>query len=267
MIHYDVTSLRGSAMKRLQGKKGLIIGIANDKSIAWGCAQACASEGADVAITYLNDKAKPYVEPLAKSINAPILMPYNATFPEQQEALFKTIESTWGSLDFLIHSIAFAPKTDLQNPLVESSREGLLEAIDVSCHSLVRLSNAASKLMKTGGSILTMTYYGAEKVIPHYNLMGPVKALLESIVHYLSSELGAQKIRVNCISPGPIPTRAASGLLEFDTFLKEAEAKSPLKDVATIEDVGALAAFLTSDAARHITGTCIHVDAGLHVMG
>lgn len=254
-------------MKKLQRKKGLIIGVANDKSIAWGCAQACAHEGAEIALTYLNDKAKPHVEPLAKRISAPILMPYNATVPEQQDALFKTIESTWGSLDFLIHSIAFAPKADLQNRLIESSKEGFLEAIDVSCHSLIRLSNTASKLMKPGGSILTMTYYGAEKVVPHYNLMGPVKALLESVAQYLSHELGEQKIRVNCISPGPIPTRAASGLLEFESFLRGAEAKAPLRTTATIEDVGALAAFLISDAARHITGTCIHVDAGLHIMG
>lgn len=251
----------------VKGKKGIVIGIANDKSIAWGCAEKLHQEGASLAITYLNEKARPFVEPLAQSINAELFLPYEATSSEKHNALFDAAKRQWGSIDFLIHSIAFAPKDDLQGTLLKSTRDGFLHAIDISCHSLIRLAHSASQLMPNGGCILTMSYYGAEKVIPHYNLMGPIKALLESSARYLAYELGERKIRVNIISPGPIPTRAASGLIDFERMLFESNSAAPLQEGVSPQDVGALAAFLISDAAARLTGECIHIDAGLNIMG
>ncbi|MGE4348609.1 MAG: enoyl-ACP reductase FabI [Candidatus Berkiella sp.] len=251
----------------LAGKKGLVVGIANDASIAWGCAKAFHDHGAELAVTYLNDKAKDYVQPLAESLQAPICMKLDVTQPQEQEALFAVIADKWGKLDFLLHSIAFAPKMDLQGRVVDSSSEGFTQAMDISCHSLMRLAKAAEPLMKESGSILTMSYYGAEKVVTHYNLMGPVKAALEASVRYLSAELGSQRIRVNALSTGPVKTRAASGLTHFDTLMEEAASKAPLHQLVTLAQIGEVAAFLVSNNAKQITGQTIYVDAGYNVRG
>jgi enoyl-[acyl-carrier protein] reductase I len=254
-------------MSMLAGKKGLVVGIANDASIAWGCAKSFRDHSADLAVTYLNEKAEAYVQPLAKQLNAPICMKLDVTQPQEQEALFAAIAEKWGKLDFLLHSIAFAPKADLQGRVVDSSSEGFCQAMDVSCHSLMRLAKAAEPLMKDGGSILTMSYYGAEKVVTHYNLMGPVKAALEASVKYLSAELGAQDIRVNALSTGPVKTRAASGLTDFDKLMEDAASKAPLHQLVTLEQIGEMAAFLLSDNAKQVTGQTIYVDAGYNVRG
>lgn len=254
-------------MSLLAGKKGLVVGIANDASIAWGCAKAFHDYGAELAVTYLNDKAKTYVQPLADKLNAPIYMKLDVTQPAEQEALFTAIADTWGKLDFLLHSIAFAPKEDLQGRVVDSTSAGFTQAMDVSCHSLMRLAKAAEPLMKNGGSILTMSYYGAEKVVTHYNLMGPVKAALEASVKYLSAELGAQHIRVNALSTGPVKTRAASGLTDFDKLMEEAAGKAPLHQLVTLEQIGEMAAFLVSDNTKQVTGQTVYVDAGYNVRG
>ncbi|MCU0756142.1 MAG: enoyl-ACP reductase FabI [Xanthomonadales bacterium] len=251
----------------LHGKRGLVVGIANDASIAWGCARAFRAHGAELAVTWLNDKARSHVEPLADLLEAPIRMPLDVTQAEQMGALFAEIERRWGRLDFLLHSIAFAPKVDLQGRLVNSTREGFLTAMDVSCHSLMRLAAAAEPLMPDGGSILTMSYYGAEKVVTHYNLMGPVKAALEASVKYLAAELGAQGIRVNALSPGPIKTRAASGLADFDRLMELAAQRAALHQLVTLEQIGEMAAFLASDNARQVTGQTIYVDAGYNIRG
>lgn len=254
-------------MSLLAGKKGLVVGIANDASIAWGCAKAFHEHGAELAVTYLNDKAKAYVEPLANNLQAPIFMKLDVTQPAEQSALFEAITQRWGKLDFLLHSIAFAPKEDLQGRVVDSSGAGFGQAMDVSCHSLMRLAKAAEPLMKDGGSIMTMSYYGAEKVVTHYNLMGPVKAALEASVKYLSSELGAQHIRINALSCGPVKTRAASGLTDFDKLMEKAANNAPLHQLVTLEQIGEMAAFLVSDNAKQVTGQTIYVDAGYNIKG
>lgn len=254
-------------MSLLAGKKGLVVGIANEESIAWGCAKAFHDHGAEVAVTYLNDKAKKYVMPLAKKLNTPICMKLDVTQPQEQDELFEAITEKWGKLDFLLHSIAFAPKADLQGRVLDSSSEGFKTALDVSCHSLIRLAKAAEPLMRDGGSILTMSFYGAEKVVTHYNLMGPVKAALESSVRYLSTELGTQHIRINAISTGPVKTRAASGLTDFDKLMEDAAQKAPLHQLVTLKQIGEMAAFLASDNAQQITGQTIYVDAGYNVKG
>lgn len=254
-------------MGTLKGKKGLIVGIANEGSIAWGCAKAMHEQGAELAVTYLNEKAKPYVEPLAEKLEATLFEPYNVTSAEDHEALFKKIEKEWGKIDFLVHSIAFAPMDDLHGRVVDCSAEGFSMAMDISCHSLMRMCKAAEPMMKDGGSVLAMTYYGAEKIINKYNLMGPVKAALESSSRYLADELGESKIRVNCISPGPIKTRAASGLAEFDKLLEQAAERSPLGEITNVDQVGQMAAFLVSDGAKHVTGQTIYVDAGYSAAG
>lgn len=254
-------------MTILAGKKGLVVGIANDASIAWGCAKAFHDHGAELAVTYLNDKSKTYVQPLVDKLQAPICMKLDVTQPQEQEALFATIAEKWGKLDFLLHSIAFAPKADLQGRVVDSSSAGFNQAMDISCHSLMRLAKAAELLMKDGGSILTMSYYGAEKVVTHYNLMGPVKAALEASVKYLSTELGAQRIRVNALSTGPVKTRAASGLTDFDKLMEEAASKAPLHQLVTLEQIGEMAAFLVSDNAKQVTGQTIYIDAGYNTKG
>lgn len=254
-------------MSLLAGKKGLVVGIANDASIAWGAAKAFRDHGAELAVTYLNEKAKAHVQPLAETLQAPICMKLDVTEPQEQEALFATIAEKWGKLDFLLHSIAFAPKDDLRGRVVDSSSTGFMQAMDVSCHSLMRLTKAAEPLMKDGGSILTMSYYGAEKVVTHYNLMGPVKAALEASVKYLSSELGSQHIRMNALSAGPVKTRAASGLADFDKLMEEASSKAPLHQLVTLEQIGEMAAFLVSDNATQVTGQTIYVDAGYNTKG
>jgi len=251
----------------LQGKRGLVVGIANDQSIAYGCARAFRDAGADLAITYLNDKAEPHVRPLAQALGGTILVPCDVRVPGQLEAAFGRIRDEWGSLDFVLHSIAYAPREDLQGRVVDCSAEGFATAMDVSCHSFIRMARLAEPLMKDGGALLTVTFYGSERVVQHYNLMGPVKAALESSVRYLAAELGPQRIRVHALSPGPIRTRAATGIDRFDELLARTAAQAPLQQLVDIDDVGALAAFLVSDGARRITGTVIPVDGGQHVSG
>ncbi len=251
----------------LQGKKGLVVGIANEQSIAWGCARAFRAAGADLAVTWFNDKARPHVEPLARRLDASIAMPLDVEQPEQLEAVFAAITQQWGRLDFLLHSIAFAPKSDLHGRVVDSSREGFARAMDISCHSFARMAHLAEPLMAHGGSLLTMSYVGAEEVIPGYGLMGPVKAALESAARYLAAELGPRGIRVNAVSPGPLATRAASGIPHFDNLMTQALARAPLRRLVDIDDVGALCAFLAGDGARAITGNTLYVDAGFHILG
>lgn len=250
----------------LKGKRALVVGVANEHSIAWGVAKALHVAGAEVALTYLNDRAKPYVEPLARSINAPIFMPLDVRKEDEAEALFQQITAQWGVLDTLVHSIAYAPADDLHGRVLDATLDGLEVSIDISVHSFIRLLKRSEPLMKNGGTALSMSFYGAEKVVEHYNLMGPIKAALEATGRALAAELGPKGITVNTLSPGPMPTRAASGLGEFDALLKSATERSPLRRLATIDDVGALAAFLVSDLARNITGETIHIDAGFHII-
>lgn len=247
--------------------KGLVVGLANDLSIAWGCVQAFHAQSAELAITYQNEKTKTYIAPLVAQVNAPIFLPLDVTDEAQADAVFAEIEQRWGKLDFLLHSIAFAPKADLQGRVLDSSVEGFTIAMDISCHSLIRLARRAEPLMKDGGSILTMSYYGAEKAIDHYNLMGPVKAALEASVRYLARELGEKQIRVNAISPGPIKTRAASGLSHFDALMEKAAQYAPIRSLVSIAQVGEAAAFLASDKAKNITGQVIYVDNGYNTLG
>jgi enoyl-[acyl-carrier protein] reductase I len=250
----------------LTGKRGLVIGIANDASIAAGCARAFVAAGATIAATYLNDKALPYVKPVTDALGCELLLPCDVRIPGQLEAAFEHIRSKWGQLDFLLHAIAFAPAADLHGRVVDCSAEGFGLAMDVSCHSFLRMARLAEPLMPNGGCLLTVTFYGSERVVAHYNLMGPVKAALESAVRYTAAELGAQGIRAHAISPGPIKTRAASGIAHFDELLVAEAAATPEHQLVDIDDVGALAAFLVSDSARHITGTIIPVDCGQHLM-
>jgi enoyl-[acyl-carrier protein] reductase I len=253
-------------MKILQGKKGLVVGIANEQSIAWGCAKAFYEAGAELAITYLNEKAEPYVRPLAENARAKIIMPLNVQNDVEMDNLFKAIKDKWGKLDFLLHAVAFAPKEDLQGRIVNCSREGFLTAMDVSCHSFIHLARLAEPLMTDGGALLTTTYYGGEKVVEHYGIMGPVKAALEGIVRYLAAELGEKKIRVNALSPGPIGTRAARGILDFEAILQIARTKSPEHENICTQSVGAFARFLVSDEAQLITGNIEYIDAGFNIM-
>jgi len=254
-------------MINLAGKRALVIGVANDQSIAWGVAQALRGAGADLALTYLNEKAEPHVRPLAETVGAPILMELDVTREGAEEPLFAAVRDVWGVLDILVHSIAFAPGVDLRGRVIDSSARGFATAMDISVHSFIRLARRAEPLMTRGGACLAMSFYGAEKVIENYNLMGPVKAALEATTRELASELGPKNITVNALSPGPMATRAASGLANFSDLMKDAVERSPMRRLATIEDVGAAAAFLASDVARNITGSVIHVDAGRHIVG
>jgi enoyl-[acyl-carrier protein] reductase I len=250
----------------LAGRKALITGIANDRSIAWGCAQALSLLGADVAITYLNDKARPHVEPLARQLNAPLSMPLDVRVEGQLETIFARITTEWGRLDCLLHSIAFAPKEDLHGRVVDCSRTGFLTAMDVSCWSFIRMAHLSEPLMQDGGVMFTMTYYGSQQVVEHYNVMGPIKAALEASVRYLAAELGPKGIRVHSISPGPLKTRAASGIDEFDELIHEAQAKAPERSLVSIDDVGQAVAFLATDFAKLITGETLYIDGGYHIM-
>jgi enoyl-[acyl-carrier protein] reductase I len=252
--------------KLLDGKKGLIVGIANENSIAWGCAKAFRAFGAEVAVTYLNEKARKYVEPLARELEAPIVMPLDVGMPGQMEAVFQRITKDWGKLDFVVHSIAFSPKEALQGRVVDVSRDGFLTTMDVSCWIFIRMAPLAEPLMKKGGTLFTMTYYGSQMVVENYNIMGVAKAALESAVRYLAAELGPKGIRVHAISPGPLATRAASGIPEFDALLDKAKAKAPARSLVSIDDVGAATAFLAHDAARLITGETLYVDGGYHII-
>lgn len=249
----------------LAGKNALVVGIANESSIAYGCAKAFREFGADLAITYLNEKARPYVEPLAKDLNARIFMPLDVAKPGELEAVFGRIEKDWGRLDSLVHSIAFAPKDDLQGPLLNCSAEGFAKAMDISCHSFIRMARLAAPLMKEGGSMFAMTYLGSQKIVRNYDVMGPVKAALESVCRYLAFELGPKKIRVHAISPGPLKTRASSGLKDFDRLVDEAAARAPLGELIDIMDVGFTCAYLASPYARHLTGDTLYVDGGVNI--
>ena len=243
--------------KLLEGKRGLIVGIANENSIAWGCAKAFRAFGADLAVTYLNDKAKKYVEPLARELEAPIVMPLDVNAEGQKE---------WGKLDFAVHSIAFSPKDALQGRVVDVSRDGFLKTMDVSCWTFIRMAHLAEPLMRKGGTLFTMTYYGSQMVVKNYNIMGVAKAALESAVRYLAAELGPKGIRVHAISPGPLATRAASGIPEFDALLDKARTKAPARSLVSIDDVGVATAFLAHDAARLITGETLYIDGGYHII-
>ncbi len=250
----------------LKGRKALVVGIANEFSIAWGCAKAFHELGAEIAITYINEKTRTYVEPLAKEVEAPIFMPLDVAAPGQLEAVFETIGRKWGELDILVHSIAFAPKADLQGPLLECSAEGFKQAMDISCHSFVRMARLAVPMMKNGGTLFAMSYYGANKVVPNYNMMGPVKAALEASCRYLAYELGGKGIRVHAISPGPLKTRAASGLKDFDLLLTEAAQRAPIGELVDIMDVGFACAYLATPYARRLSGETLYVDGGVNIM-
>jgi len=250
----------------LKGAKALVVGIANDSSIAYGCARAFRELGADLALTYLNPKSRPYVEPLARDLEASIFMPLDVSVPGQLEEVFAAIERDWGRLDILVHSIAWAPKDDLQGGLLGCSAEGFAKAIDVSCHSFIRMARLAAPLMNKGGTMLAMSYLGANQVVPNYNVMGPVKAALEASCRYLAYELGPKAIRVHAVSPGPLKTRAASGLKDFDLLLTEAAHKAPLGELVDIMDVGFACAYLATPYARRISGSTIYVDGGVHIM-
>jgi enoyl-[acyl-carrier protein] reductase I len=252
--------------KLLEGKRGLIVGIANDQSIAWGCAKAFRAFGAELAVTYLNEKAKKYVEPLARELEAPIVMPLDVRTPGQMEAVFERIGKEWGKLDFVVHSIAFSPKDALQGRVVDVSQEGFLTTMDVSCWTFIRMAHLAEPLMRKGGTLFTMTYYGSQMVVKNYNIMGVAKAALECAVRYIAAELGPKGIRVHAISPGPLATRAASGIPEFDSLLDKAKAKAPARSLVSIDDVGAATAFLAHDAARLITGETLYIDGGYHII-
>jgi enoyl-[acyl-carrier protein] reductase I len=250
----------------LQGAKALVCGIANEHSIAYGCAKAFHELGAELAITYPSEKSRPYVEPLATQLEAPIFLPLDVTRAGELEAVFARIGETWGRLDMLVHSIAWAPKDDLQGGLLNCSADGFARAMDISCHSFIRMAALAAPLMKEGGTLFTMSYYGANKVVPNYNVMGPVKAALEAAARYLAYELGPKGIRVHPVSPGPLKTRAASGLKDFDLLLNEAAQRAPLGELVDIMDVGYTCAFLATRYARRLSGETVYVDGGVHVM-
>jgi enoyl-[acyl-carrier protein] reductase I len=251
----------------LAGRRALVVGVANEHSIAYGCAKAFREAGAEVAITWLNDKARPHVEPLAQALGAQITAPLDVSVPGELEAVFDQIRERWGGLDILVHSIASAPKEDLQGGLLDCSAEGFAMAMDISCHSFVRMARLAAPLMSSGGTMFAMSYYGATRVVPNYNVMGPVKAALEAACRYLAYELGPMDIRVHAISPGPLKTRAASGLKDFELLLNAAAAKSPLGELVDIDDVGHVCTYLATDFARRITGGTIYVDGGANVVG
>lgn len=256
----------GAIAPPLAGRRGLVTGIANDQSIAWGCARAFRRLGAELAITYLNEKARPHVEPLANEVEAKVIAPLDLRAEGQLEAVFDRIEREWGRLDFVLHSIAFAPKDDLHGRVVDCSRAGFLTAMDISCWSFIRMAKLAEPLMADGGTLFTMTYYGSQMVVANYNMMGPVKAALESATRYLAAELGPKGIRVHAISPGPLKTRAASGIAYFDEMLEQAQAKAPARSLVSIDDVGIAVAYLATDAAKLITGETMYIDGGYHII-
>ena len=250
----------------LKDRKALVVGIANDNSIAYGCAHAFAELGANLAVTYLNEKSRPYVEPLATGLGAEIFMPLDVARPGELEAVFERIRAQWGCLDLLVHSIAFAPKADLQGGLLDCSAAGFSQAMDVSCHSFVRMARLAAPLMNEGGSMFAMSYHGAQKVVPNYNVMGPVKAALEASCRYLAYELGSKNIRVHAVSPGPLKSRAASGIKDFDRLLNDAVERAPVGELVDIMDVGFAVAYLATPYARRITGSTLYVDGGVNIM-
>jgi len=250
----------------LKGRKALVAGIANEHSIAYGCAKAFRELGAELAITYLNEKSKRFVEPVARELQAPIFLPLDVSQPGELEAVFERVKQEWGELDILVHSIAWAPKDDLQGGLLNCSAEGFGKAIDISCHSFIRMAKLAVPLMKGGGTMFAMSYHGAQKVVANYNVMGPVKAALEAACRYLAYELGTKGIRVHAISPGPLKTRAASGLKDFDLLLNEAVQRAPVGELVDIMDVGFTCAYLATPFARRMTGSTLYVDGGVNIM-
>ncbi|MEM1019796.1 MAG: enoyl-ACP reductase FabI [Pseudomonadota bacterium] len=255
-----------SQLFSLAGKKALVVGVANEQSIAWGCAKAFRAAHADLAITYLNEKAARYVRPLAEGLDADIIAPLNVEVAGEDTALFKTLTETWGKIDILLHSIAFCEKRDLHGRVIDCSSAGFARAMDVSVHSFIRLLRLAEPLMAPGSTAMTVTFYGSERVVEDYNVMGPVKASLEAVTRYAAAELGEAGISVHALSPGPLATRAASGIAHFDEMLAKAAETAPTRTLATIDDVGAYATFLASDAARNVTG-CVHlIDGGYGIM-
>ena len=254
------------SLTSLEGKRGLVVGIANEMSIATGCAEAFRAAGAELAVTYLNDKAEPFVRPVADKLGATIVVPLDVRIPGQMEAVFERIASEWGKLDFVLHSIAFAPREDLHTSLVNSSAEGFAMAMDLSCHSFIRMAKLALPLMTDGGSLMTVSFYGADRVVENYNLMGPVKAALESSVRYLAADLAESRIRAYAISAGPVKTRAASGIDRFDTLLDKVRERTPAHRLVGIEEIGEIAAFLASDAGAPMTGSVIYADGGFHTV-
>ncbi len=249
----------------LQNRIGLVVGVANEHSIATGCARAFAREGATLALTYMNDRALPHVRPVAEAVGASELMPLDLAVPSQIDAVFDTIATRWDRLDFLLHSVAYCPKEDLHGRVVDCSAEGFAQAMDISCHSFLRLARRAEPLMRDGGSLLTVSYYGAEKVVDNYKIMGPVKAALEAVTREVATELGPQGIRANVLSPGPIATRAASGIEHFDELMQDARQHAAQKRLVTIDEVGDVAAHLASDRSSGVTGTIAYIDGGRHV--
>ncbi|WP_296951954.1 enoyl-ACP reductase FabI [uncultured Massilia sp.] len=248
----------------LEGKRALVVGVANEHSIAYGCALAFRRLGADLTLTYLNDKARPYVEPLARDLGAELL-PLDVTSDAQMDAVFAAL-ARHGRLDILVHSIAWAPKDALQGRLMDCPLDGFLSAMDISCHSFLRMARRAAPLMTAGGTLFAMSYHGARKVVPNYDVMGPVKAALEASCRYLAHELGPRGIRVHAISPGPLQTRAASGLKDFELLLRDAVARAPLGELVDIVDVGNTCAYLASDYAHRLTGSTVYVDGGLNIV-
>jgi enoyl-[acyl-carrier protein] reductase I len=248
----------------LAGQRGLVVGIANEHSIAFGCAAKLRGFGAELAVTWLNDKAERFVRPLAEQLQADIMLPLDVAQPGQLEAVFDAIRARWGRLDFVIHSIAFAPRADLHGRVVDCSAEGFAQAMDISVHSFIRMARLAEPLMDRGGALVTMSYHGADKVVGNYNMMGPAKAALQAAVRYMADELGSKGIRVFAVSPGPLRTRAASGIAQFDELIDAAMARAPAGRLVDIAEVGRVVAFLVSGAASGMTGDTIHVDGGLH---
>jgi enoyl-[acyl-carrier protein] reductase I len=255
------------AAKLMAGKRGVVFGVANNRSIAWGITKACRDQGAEIALTYQGDAIKKRVEPLAAEIGSKLVLPCDVTDERSVEAVFKALSDAWGTIDFLVHAVAFSDKEELDGRYVDTSKDNFVQTLLVSCYSFTALAKHAERLMPNGGSLLTLSYYGAEKVMPHYNVMGVAKAALEASVRYLAADLGKEKIRVNAISAGPIKTLAASGIADFRYILKWNEYNSPLRRTVSIEDVGGGALYLLSDLGRGVTGEILHIDAGYHVVG
>jgi enoyl-[acyl-carrier protein] reductase I len=255
------------AAKLMAGKRGIVFGVANNRSIAWGITKACHGQGAEIALTYQGDAIKKRVEPLADEIGSKLVLPCDVTDEGSVEAVFKALAGTWGTIDFLVHAVAFSDKEELDGRYVDTSKDNFTQTLLVSCYSFTALAKRAEKLMPNGGALLTLSYYGAEKVMPHYNVMGVAKAALEASVRYLAADLGKENIRVNAISAGPIKTLAASGIADFRYILKWNEYNSPLRRTVSIEDVGGGALYLLSDLGRGVTGEILHIDAGYHVVG
>jgi len=255
------------AAKLMAGKRGIVFGVANNRSIAWGITKACYDQGAEIALTYQGDAIKKRVEPLAAEIGSKLVLPCDVTDEGSVEAVFKALGDSWGSIDFLVHAVAFSDKEELDGRYVDTSKDNFTQTLLVSCYSFTALAKRAERLMPNGGSLLTLSYYGAEKVMPHYNVMGVAKAALEASVRYLAADLGKENIRVNAISAGPIKTLAASGIADFRYILKWNEYNSPLRRTVSIEDVGGGGLYLLSDLGRGVTGEILHIDAGYHVVG